>query len=270
MSVTNLTDTYWRWNNDPTVWGFDSADLLFESNGVSCNYVSITESYDISDLPHTMEYFTADDSFYAWDSSHGWYDEAYREIHITGGDDVEDTAFIELLENSATQFVPPVPYMTTSTELTSIADAIRTKGGTSAPLVYPAGFVSAINDISAGGGGGLTDFTLQYTPTEVFASGCYVCFADITNKIVYLSGLLATNTPVVMMGIDIPISRYFGSIIPLQESSLSYGYKVVNGTKTSVGRSDADSDFFYVSGLSIRDMVYVNLEIPVLGGGQLM
>lgn len=164
----------------------------------------------------------------------------------------------------------PVPYMTNDAELTSIADAIRTKGGTVAPLVYPTGFVSAINDISAGGGGGLADFTSQYTPTEVFKAGCKVCFADITNKIVYLSGLLATNTPVVMMGIDIPISRYFGSIIPLQGSYLSYGYKVVNGTKTSVGNSDADSDFFHVSGLSIGDMVYVNLEIPVLGGGQLM
>ena len=39
-------------------------------------------------------------------------------------------------------------YLTTDTELTSIANAIRTKGGTSASLVYPTGFVSAINAIS--------------------------------------------------------------------------------------------------------------------------
>ena len=37
-------------------------------------------------------------------------------------------------------------------DLTSVADAIRTKGGTSASLAFPAGFVSAIGDISAGGG----------------------------------------------------------------------------------------------------------------------
>lgn len=43
-------------------------------------------------------------------------------------------------------------YLTTDTELTSIADAIRTKGGTSAPLVYPTGFVSAIEAIPSGGG----------------------------------------------------------------------------------------------------------------------
>lgn len=43
-------------------------------------------------------------------------------------------------------------YLTTDTELTSIADAIRTKGGTTAQLTYPTGFVSAINDIQTGGG----------------------------------------------------------------------------------------------------------------------
>ena len=44
-------------------------------------------------------------------------------------------------------------YLTTDTELTSIANAIRTKGGTSASLTYPAGFVSAIEAIPSGGGG---------------------------------------------------------------------------------------------------------------------
>jgi len=44
-------------------------------------------------------------------------------------------------------------YLVTDTELTSIANAIRTKGGTSASLTFPTGFVSAINDIQTGGGG---------------------------------------------------------------------------------------------------------------------
>lgn len=39
-------------------------------------------------------------------------------------------------------------YLVTDTELTSIANAIRTKGGTSAQLVYPTDFISAINAIS--------------------------------------------------------------------------------------------------------------------------
>lgn len=39
-------------------------------------------------------------------------------------------------------------------DLTSVANAIRAKGGTSAQLAFPAGFVSAIGAILTGGGGG--------------------------------------------------------------------------------------------------------------------
>ena len=42
-------------------------------------------------------------------------------------------------------------YLTTSTDLTKVADAIRAKGGTSEPLIYPDGFVSAIGNIQTGG-----------------------------------------------------------------------------------------------------------------------
>ena len=48
-------------------------------------------------------------------------------------------------------------YLTTDTELASIAGAIRTKGGTSAQLTYPAGFVSAINALPSGGGATWTE-----------------------------------------------------------------------------------------------------------------
>ena len=42
-------------------------------------------------------------------------------------------------------------YLTKTEHLTAVADAIRTKGGTSEPLVYPDGFVSAIQAIPSGG-----------------------------------------------------------------------------------------------------------------------
>ena len=48
-------------------------------------------------------------------------------------------------------------------DLTSVANAIRTKGGTSASLAFPSGFVSAINAISGGGGSGAEHGTV--TPT---------------------------------------------------------------------------------------------------------
>ena len=41
-------------------------------------------------------------------------------------------------------------YLTTDIELTSIANAVRTKGGTSAQLEFPTGFVSAIGNLPCG------------------------------------------------------------------------------------------------------------------------
>ena len=44
-------------------------------------------------------------------------------------------------------------YLVSDTDLTSVANAIRTKGGTSAQLEFPTDFVSAIGAIPSGGGG---------------------------------------------------------------------------------------------------------------------
>ena len=41
-------------------------------------------------------------------------------------------------------------YLTNTADLTAVADAIRAKGGTSAPLVYPDGFVTAVQAIPTG------------------------------------------------------------------------------------------------------------------------
>ena len=57
------------------------------------------------------------------------------------------------------------------TDLTSVANAIRTKGGTSAQLAFPAGFVSAIENIPSGGASGLTLLgSGTYTKTSDTAS----------------------------------------------------------------------------------------------------
>lgn len=45
-------------------------------------------------------------------------------------------------------------YAVNASDLTAVADAIRTKGGTSAPLAFPSGFVAAVEAIAAGTGGG--------------------------------------------------------------------------------------------------------------------
>lgn len=54
-------------------------------------------------------------------------------------------------------------YLVTDTELTSVANAIRNKGGTSASLSFPTEFVSAINAIPTGGGGASNIVTGTFT-----------------------------------------------------------------------------------------------------------
>ena len=51
-------------------------------------------------------------------------------------------------------------------DMTTVADAIRSKGGTSEALAFPAGFVSANEAIEAGGGCGGGDVTPPTTPTD--------------------------------------------------------------------------------------------------------
>ena len=63
-------------------------------------------------------------------------------------------------------------------DLTSVANAIRAKGGTSAALAFPSGFVSAIGDIASGGDPDLavfdyTNFPHVQSPTNYnFTNGC--------------------------------------------------------------------------------------------------
>ncbi len=76
-------------------------------------------------------------------------------------------------------------YLADSADLTSIADAIRTKGGTSAQLQFPGDFVDAIDAIQTGGGGYSADdivsrnFTgpLHLTATSVVATPIAGLFA---------------------------------------------------------------------------------------------
>lgn len=67
-------------------------------------------------------------------------------------------------------------YLTTDTDLTTVADAIRTRGGTSAALEWPSGFASAIVAIPTGGGSSWTKvaestYTVSTTSTSVATVG---------------------------------------------------------------------------------------------------
>ena len=75
-----------------------------------------------------------------------WTNEAYKTLEFDTAPTGELLAWLQ--KNADKQSEPE--YLTLKSELTSVADAIRAKGGTSAQLVYPVGFVSAIQAIQTG------------------------------------------------------------------------------------------------------------------------
>ena len=57
-------------------------------------------------------------------------------------------------------------YLVEGTDMTSVANAIRTAGGTSAQLAFPSEFVTAIGNISGGGGSSIPAVMGTFTPAE--------------------------------------------------------------------------------------------------------
>lgn len=64
-------------------------------------------------------------------------------------------------------------YLVNSVDLTAVADAIRAKGGTTEALEFPSGFVSAVQAIQAGGGGGNADVFGNNTPAPNWGNMFY-------------------------------------------------------------------------------------------------
>ena len=63
-------------------------------------------------------------------------------------------------------------YLTNTTDLTKVASAIRAKGGQTGQLVYPDGFVTAIQAIETGGGSGSDELVNSLIDRTI--SGAYV------------------------------------------------------------------------------------------------
>lgn len=120
-------------------------------------------------------------------------------------------------------------YLADSADLTSVANAIRTKGGTSAQLAFPADFVSAIGAIETGGGtpdnirvilkneraSGSIIFTYpQYNATvgAVVTSSSTVAVGNKANPNVYdLNGVIGFNinyavSQILYDGTELPFS----------------------------------------------------------------
>ena len=73
-----------------------------------------------------------------------WTGTLIREIYISGGADATNADLIAWLESTADIIDR---YYVEKKDMMAVADAIRTKGGTSASLEFPNGFIEAIQNI---------------------------------------------------------------------------------------------------------------------------
>ena len=133
-------------------------------------------------------------------------------------------------------------------DLTSVANAIRTKGGTSASLTFPSDFVSAINAIS--GGGGSTLITKSIT-----ANGTYDAEDDSASEapafimMVDATGTANTTSNTNMQFVWCDYYKLYGIGMPWSSSeyryaSAYYAYRATNTSALSVGgvHCSANSD----------------------------
>ena len=139
-------------------------------------------------------------------------------------------------------------YKVTDTELTSIANAIRTKGGTQAQLEFPTGFVNAVQAIPTGG-------SAVVQPLSVSQNGVY-------NPPSGIDGYAPVTVNVSGGGSDVIISQnpptsdvgHEGQYYIYEEVTLTvkYGIKIITaarGTKYSFGYWGArDIDFVFTDG----------------------
>ena len=71
-------------------------------------------------------------------------------------------------------------YIVSDTNLTAVANAIRTKGGTSEQLEFPDDFVSAIGDIQTGGGSSVTVEALSVTENGTYTAPTGKAYSPIS------------------------------------------------------------------------------------------
>ena len=158
-------------------------------------------------------------------------------------------------------------YLTNTTDLTKVASAIREKGGTSDPLVYPDGFVTAIQAIETGGGGGsdelvnsLIDRTISgvYVNNTVTSIGRYGLSNCTKLTSVVLPAVQVTNANA-MLGCSALTQADFSNLQHIQHSTF-YGNKkfatLIIRTQ-AVAKLDATSAFKDTLIASGKGYVYV-------------
>ena len=145
--IADLTNTSWRFNEtiDGTNYPFNSSilSLMFTSRGV--NYKQFYLSHSGGSSPRDDLYYSTGSFTCVYTTYQGknwnYANKLYREITITGGTYATNADFISWIYANAV----PVQYQVSNVALLETANAIRTKGETSAQIEWTAsGFADAI------------------------------------------------------------------------------------------------------------------------------
>ena len=130
---------------------FRESATVEDTDGSACSFTSGGVTFYGMYADNNRIFYATDaglsDFITVRDGMGDWEEEAYKQIAFA--DDEEPFTGTFAVWFAAT-YVEESTYTTQASSLTAVADAIRAKGGTSAELTYPDGFVAAIANIPAG------------------------------------------------------------------------------------------------------------------------
>lgn len=138
-------------------------------------------------------------------------------------------------------------YLTNDTDLTAVADAIREKGGTSAALEWPSGYMDAIGAISGGSSVETTSVSLYHVnstaPTNIYYTDENMVVQHSTNptlvdvqipvgSIIYCQGFGGPTRPTHS---NVGITPLYAEVTA---NKLNAAYEVINIDVNSGGTND--------------------------------
>lgn len=161
--------------------------------------------------------------------------------------------------------------------LASVADAIRSKGGTSDALVFPDGFVSAISAIQTGGGGVSSGYSVTFPATAtnwnkitdyaklVLDDGSTVDFKDYS----VVAGRTINNVIEIRVGADV----YYNLILTLTAGAIVVSHIAGGGAYLNTYRTEAPgtttsylyANSGYYSFMPVEDMIISVIKLEYTG-----
>ena len=162
--------------------------------------------------------------------------------------------------------------------LASVADAIRSKGGTSDALVFPDGFVSAISAIQTGGGGEVSPgYSVTFPATAnnwdkmanyaalVLSDGSIIDFKDYS----VVAGRTIKNVIYIRVG----AVNYYNLILTLTAGAIVVAHNYGGGVYINAYRTEAPgttTSYLYANSsqysfIPVKDMIISVIKLEYTG-----